>query len=324
MQPVFTRPAPTQATRSILLITLSNVGDAVLTTPVMAALHDKHPQAFMDIVTDARAAPLFRHCPWCRHIILKDKQAGWRGLPALLQRLRSTRYDLLVDLRTDGLSLLLRARRRLTRRGTRAVAGHAVERHFSVIREREHFSEIPTPSVWLSCAEEDFAAQALAGLPGSRWLALGPGARGEGKRWPAGRFAAVAARLQAEFDAVILLGNSAEQDSCACIAADLALPCLNLAGMTDLLQAAAILQRATLFIGNDSGLGHMAAAVGTSTVTVFGPGDPLRYHPRHPRARWVQSPTGAIADVSVDEVLAQVLAMKHESRGVQSDAGSEG
>jgi heptosyltransferase III len=311
VKPVFTdTPATTpRATRSILLITLSNVGDAVMTTPVMTALHDKYPLADMDIVTDARAAPLFSHCPWRGAIILKDKQAGWHGLAVLLQRLRQTRYDLLVDLRTDGLSLLLRARRRLTRRGTRLVAGHAVERHFSVIRQREHFSEIPAPSVWLSAAEEDFAAQALAGLPGSRWLALGPGARWEGKRWPAGHFAALANRLQGASDAVILLGSASERDRCIGIEADLARPCLNLAGKTDLLQATAVLQRAHLFIGNDSGLGHMAAAAGTPTVTIFGPGDPQRYHPWHPQARWIQDTTGSVAEVPVAAVAEQAYAV---------------
>jgi ADP-heptose:LPS heptosyltransferase len=315
VKPVFTdTPATTpRATRSILLITLSNVGDAVMTTPVMTALHDKYPLADMDIVTDARAAPLFSHCPWRGAIILKDKQAGWRGLAVLLQRLRQTRYDLLVDLRTDGLSLLLRARRRLTRRGNRSVSGHAVERHFSVIREREHLTAIPAPSVWLSAAEEDFAAQALAGLPGSRWLALGPGARWEGKRWPAGHFAALANRLQGETDAVILLGSAAERDTCNGLEADLAGPCLNLAGRTNLLQATAVLQRAHLFIGNDSGLGHMAAAVGTPTVTLFGPGDPLRYHPWHHRARWIQSMTGSVADIPVAEVSGQVMALLAET-----------
>jgi heptosyltransferase-3 len=311
VKPVFTDTAATapQATRSILVITLSNVGDAVMTTPVMAALHHKYPHAYMDIVTDARAAPLFSHCPYRRDIILKDKRAGWQGLAALVKRLRATRYDLVVDLRTDGLSLLLRARRRLTRRGTRSKAGHAVERHFSVIQQREQLSGIPRPCVWLSATEQEFAAQALAGLSGNRWLALGPGARWEGKCWPAENFAALANRLQGDTDAVILLGNPAEQDSCARIAANLALPCLNLAGMTDLLQASAILQRATLFIGNDSGLGHMAAAAGTPTVTVFGPGDPLRYHPWHPRARWIQRPTRSVSDVTVDAVTGQAYAV---------------
>ena len=63
---------------------------------------------------------------------------------------------------------------------------------------------------------------------------------------------------------------------------------LNLTGQTDLLQAAAVLERAHLFVGNDSGIGHLANAVGTATVTVFGPGDPERYHPRGPYSLWLR------------------------------------
>ena len=105
----------TDGTRTILLITLSNIGDALMTTPVLEVLHHQYPQAVIDIVTDARAGNLFEFCPYQGEIILKHK--GWRGTLALVKRLRITRYDLIVDLRTDGLTLLLRARRKLTRRG---------------------------------------------------------------------------------------------------------------------------------------------------------------------------------------------------------------
>lgn len=297
-----------EATRSILLVTLSNIGDAVMTTPVLQALHDRYPQALIDIVADPRSSLLFRHCPWRRNIILKHKQAGWRGLAGLVRVLRATRYDLVVDLRTDGLTLLLRARQRLTRRGCRSAGGHAVERHFCVLRQREPPGAIPPVRVWLSAAEHDFARQALAGLPGRRWLALGPGARGEAKRWPAGQFNALALQLQPHFDAVILLGSPNEADTCRQVAAGLTLPTLILAGRTDLLQAAAVLAKVRLFVGNDSGLGHLAAACSVPTVTVFGPGDPARYHPWHTAARWVQRTSGTVTDVSVEEVLEQVLA----------------
>ena len=64
-----------------------------------------------------------------------------------------------------------------------------------------------------------------------------------------------------------------------------------------------------LFAGNDSGLGHIAAATGTPTITLFGPGDPARYHPWHPQARWIQSNTGNIEDITVDSVMEEVLAV---------------
>jgi len=292
--------------KSILLITLSNIGDAIMTTPVMTALHDKYPLAVMDIVTDARASEIFSHCPYKGKLFLKDKQAGWRATLALVRSLRRKHYDLVVDLRTDGLTLLLRARRRLTRRGSQAAGVHAVQRHFGVIGVREAVTGLPPTCLWLSQQERNFAQRQLAYLPGTRWLALGPGARWAPKRWPAAAFRALVEQLQAQFDGIVLLGSPADVDSCQQIAGQRALPCLNLAGNTSLLQAAAVLQRAALFVGNDSGLGHLAAACNTPTLTVFGPGDPARYHPWHPYARWLQSDSGDIADIPVEEVAAAI------------------
>jgi heptosyltransferase-3 len=293
---------------NILLITLSNIGDAIMTTPVMEALHRKYPQAVMDIVADARSCRLFEHCPYRGEIILKDKQSGWRGTAALVRKLRTRRYGLVVDLRTDGLALLLRAKRRLTRRGSKPPGYHAVERHFGVIGQRETLTEIPAMRVWLTDAESGFAREQLSGLPGNRWLALGPGANWAPKRWPTGHFCKLVEQLRDEFDAVILLGSQADQEICKQVADNLPLPCVNLAGNTNLLQAAAILAQVQLFVGNDSGPGHLAAASGTPTVTVFGPGDPRRYHPWHPDARWVQSTTDSIADVPVSSVVTLVEA----------------
>ena len=298
-----------QDTNKILLITLSNIGDAVMTTPVLEALHKTWPLATIDIVTDARANQLFTHCPYGGRVVLKDKQAGWRGTLALVRQLRSTRYDLVVDLRTDGLTLLLRARHRQTRRGSRPSGYHAVERHFGVISRHIDTTRIPAALIRLSQAEHRFADEQLSGLPGQRWLALGPGARWQPKRWPVQHFRALVNQIQEKFDAVILLGDTAESAVCQDIEDSLRLPGINLAGKTDLLQAAAVLAQSQLFVGNDSGLGHIAAATGTPTVTVFGPGDPARYHPWHPQARWIQSNTGNIEDIAVDAVIAEILAV---------------
>lgn len=298
----------TESTRTILLITLSNIGDALMTTPVMEALHHHFPQAVMDIVTDARASALFEHCPYRGEIILKHKQRGWRGTLALVERLRAIRYDLVVDLRTDGLTLLLRTRRRLTRRGSRATGPHAVERHFGVIRQGLQLKEIPPQRIWLTAAQRTFARQQLADLPGRHWLALGPGARWAAKCWSPENYLDLANQLTDCFDGVIVLGSKDDRPACRRISAGLARPHRNLAGKTDLLQAAAVLEQARLFIGNDSGLGHIAAACDTPSVTVFGPGDPERYHPWHPQARWVQSEDNSMDGVIVSRVVEQVRA----------------
>jgi len=296
-------------TSRILLITLSNIGDAVMTMPVLEALHNTYPLATIDIVTDARASRLFAHCPYGGRVLLKDKQAGWRGTLALVQQLRRTHYDLVVDLRTDGLTLLLRARQCLTRRGSESLGDHAVERHFGVISRHIDTTKIPAAQIRLSQTEHRFANEQLSGLPGQRWLALGPGARWQPKCWPVQCFRALPDRCQDAFDAVILLGDTTEITFCQDIKNGLPLPGINLAGKTDLLQAAAILAQSQLFVGNDSGLGHIAAATGIPTVTLFGPGDPARYHPWHPQARWIQSSTGNIEDITVDAVTEEVLAI---------------
>jgi heptosyltransferase-3 len=296
----------TDSTRTILLITLSNLGDALMTTPVLEALHRQYPQAVIDIVTDARAADLFECCPYRGEIILKHK--GWRGTLALVKRLRVTRYDLIVDLRTDGLTLLLHGRRKLTRRGNQTTGGHAVERHFGVITQDVRPAEIPPQRVWLTESQRTFAQQQLADLPGKRWLALGPGARWAPKCWPPENYVELAKQLTDYFDAIILLGSHDDMNACQRISESLVLPHRNLAGNTGLLQAAAILEQAQLFVGSDSGLGHLAAASGTATLTVFGPGDPERYHPWHPQACWVQSKNDSIDTVTVNQLVEQVHA----------------
>ncbi len=269
----------------VLFITLSNIGDVVLTTPVLERLHQCYPEALIDILTDARAREVLEHCPYRGDILLKEKRAGWRGLLRLVRALRHTRYEAIVDLRTDGLAYLLRAKRLYTKWGARPLGAHAVEDHMGVIAELG--GAIPPTHVWLTDELRGYAATQLATLPGQRWLALGPGANWPPKIWAAERFRELVALTKDAFDAVILLGGPNDCERAAGVAEDCALPCLNLCGETNLLQAAAVLAQAHAFVGNDSGLGHLASAVGTPTLTVFGPGRPLRYHPWGAHCAWI-------------------------------------
>lgn len=93
------------------------------------------------------------------------------------------------------------------------------------------------------------------------------------------------------------------------VAANAALPCVDLCGRSSLLQAAAVLERCRVLVGNDSGLGHMASAVGTPTLTVFGPGQPGRYHPWGPWARWVVAPGKSLERLAPEVVVEQLLTL---------------
>ena len=98
----------------ILFISLSNIGDAIMTTPVLHALHQLYPEAIIDIVGDQRSSEIFKHCPYRGEIFHKQKNSFLRGVPALLMTLWAQSYDLVVDIRTDGLAYLLPAGKRLS------------------------------------------------------------------------------------------------------------------------------------------------------------------------------------------------------------------
>jgi heptosyltransferase-3 len=247
-------------------------------------------------------------------VIHRDKQQGWRGSLALVRDLRRRHYDLIVDLRTDGLAWLLRGRQRLTRRGARCSEGHAVERHMEVIRRQVGTAGIPPTRLWFDGSEREFATRVLAGLPGRRWLALGPGARWEPKCWPSGLFRELVLSRADDFDAVVLLGSEADIDGCRSLAEGLCLPCLDLTGRTSLLEAAAVLSHMQVFIGNDSGLGHIAATAGIPTLTLFGPGEPQRYRPWNARGRWLQSPNRDIRALPVSHVADALTELLRETK----------
>jgi heptosyltransferase III len=301
----------------VLFITLSNIGDVVLTTPVLERLHQCYPEAVIDILTDARAREVLEHCPYRGDILLKEKRAGWRGLLRLVRALRRTRYEAIVDLRTDGLAYLLRARRRYTKWGARPLGAHAVEDHMGVIAALG--GAIPPTRIWLDDALRGYAAAQLAALPGQRWLALGPGANWPPKIWAAERFRELVSLAKDAFDAVILLGGPNDRERAAGVAGDCALPCLNLCGDTSLLQAAAVLAQARVFVGNDSGLGHLASAVGTPTLTVFGPGRPLRYHPWGPHCAWIVAEDQNLDSLTAHSVAEQLRTLLEASAHASRD-----
>jgi ADP-heptose:LPS heptosyltransferase len=288
----------------VLLVGLSNIGDAVLTTPVLNALHQLFPDAPLDIVADRRSADVYEPCPFRRTVFYKEKRTLLRGLPGLLRQLRRERYELVVDLRTDFLAYLVRARARLAKWRAQPYGPHAVERHMGVIASLYGAQALPAGSVWPGPEHHAAAARALAA--GVRWLGIGPGARWPPKIWPAPRYVELIAALRTEFGGVALFGDRADAGAARAIAAASSLPCVDLCGRTTVLEAAATLGRCACFVGNDSGLGHLAAAMGTPTLTLFGPGDPARYRPWGAGATWITAPGGDLSRLEAESVAAKL------------------
>ncbi len=144
----------------ILVISLSNVGDAVMTTPVLQALHELYPEAVIDIVGDQRSSEIFKHCPYRGEIFHKQKNRFLRGVPAMLRVLWAQSYDLVVDVRTDGLAYLLPAGKRFTKLNRTKTKGHSVQQHLGVI-SKIYQSDPPQCHVWISDKEKNFAEKSL-------------------------------------------------------------------------------------------------------------------------------------------------------------------
>lgn len=286
----------------ILFISLSNIGDAVMTTPVLQALHDRFPEARIDIVGDVRSSELFRYCPCRDRILHKDKRGWLRGGPALIRELRRRRYQLVVDLRTDGLAWFLRADKRLTKHRARHYGVHAVERYMGVIRSLHGDRPIPACKVWLNDTVRKEAQERLGEFSGRRLIGLGPGANWHGKIWPPENFVCLIEKVCSRFDGVILLGNAEDSKRSEVISEQAGIDCLDFCGRTSLLEAAALLEKVSVFVGNDSGLGHMASGVDTATLTLFGPGRPDVYRPWSERAYWLVGEGQDIHNIAIEDV----------------------
>ncbi len=288
----------------ILFLTATRIGDAVLTTGVLEHLRRQYPRARFTIACGVPAAGIFTHFPALDRLITIEKRSYDRHWLLLWTKLVRARWDLVIDLRGSGLSFFLFARRRaiLTRRHHQ---GHKIAQIAAALG----ISPVPIPTVWTSAEDKAFAMRVLP--PGGHAIALGPTANWTGKIWPPERFAslfrALAQGALAGARPVVFAGPGPRE---ATLAAPVlaALPdALDFRGTLTLSQAAAVIARCALFIGNDSGLMHLAAATGTPTLGLYGPSRSAEYGPVGAHAAAVSAGTpdepAPISDLSLDAAL---------------------
>jgi len=272
----------------ILFVTATRIGDAVLSTGLLNHLIERNPHARLTIAAGPAAAPLFEAVPGVdRVVIIRKRRWSFHWLP-LYAGVASRRWDLVVDLRGSALAWLLRA-------GDRKVMakGDAREHRVQQLARLFDLDPPPNPHLWIA-SQHQTAANALISS-GAPVLAIGPAANWPAKQWRAERFAELAARLTAAGGplpgsrvAVLAAPHEYEQAE-PVLAAFPAGRRIDLVGRVDLLTAAAVLRRCAMFIGNDTGLMHIAAAAGTPTLGLFGPSPAAQYAPWGPRTAWVGS-----------------------------------
>jgi heptosyltransferase III len=305
----------------ILFVTSNRLGDAVLSTGLLDHLLRAHPDARFTIACGPVAEGVFARMPHRDRTIVLDKRPYSLHWPSLWLEAVRTRWDLVVDIRGSALAWMVPTRRRAV---MRRRPGHKIAQ----LAEMLGIDPPPLPVVWT--APED-RARAAALLPADRpVVALAPTANWAPKVWPAERFVAVFRALAEDalpgaVPAVFAGPGEAERAMAAPVLA--ALPdALDLVGRLDLPGVAACLARCAVFVGNDSGLMHLAAAAGALTLGLFGPTDAAEYAPSGRCAVAVVSPTPRMEDLSVEQVLdgARSLLVQHPASVGVSQCGSTG
>jgi ADP-heptose:LPS heptosyltransferase len=277
----------------ILFITSTRIGDAILSTGLLAWLIERHPGARLTVVCGAPAAPLFAAVPGLARLVTVRKSATKLHWLGIWRRCLATRWDLVVDLRRSAIAWGLHARDR------RRLAGDDGTLHRVVLLGNTlGLDPPPAPRLWTTAAQEAAAARLLPGA--EPVLVLAPTANAAVKVWPAARFAELAGRLTGPGAPlagarIVVSGGKGEEAMARAVLETL--PDgrgLDLVGL-DLLTSLAVFRRAALFVGNDSGLMHLAAAAGAPTLGLFGPTRDDLYAPWGPLAAVQRTPESVAA-----------------------------
>lgn len=272
----------------ILFLTSTRIGDAVLSTGALAWLLDRHPAATVTVACGAAPAPLFRRAPGVERVLAIVKRPGGGHWLRLWRDVAGRRWDLVVDLRGSVIAWTLRADHRIVHRPDPTLRHRIVQ-----ISELMGAPHPLSPRLWIDPAAHEEAAHLLP--PARPVLALAPSANWEQKRWPGDRFAGLAHRLTRPEGPlagarIAVFGAAEERADLAPLLSTLPTErTVDLIGRGDLRSVAACLARADLFVGNDSGLMHIAAATGAPTLGLFGPSRTEHYAPWGPRAAAVRT-----------------------------------
>ena len=275
--------------KSILIFSFSHIGDAALSAAVIPPLKEHFPDAGIHVAVGPIAQEVFLGDVRVNDVIIYDNRgihAGLGGKSRLIRELRGRKFDLIIDLRDSFWSRFMGGVRWGTSLSRRSAPGyrdsHAVDRYLDILRRHGVEPGDVAPKFYLSNLEKREAADFLSrnGVTENDFLVgMHPGGGWPYKLWPAERFAALSDLLSQKLGAKTLLfagpGEAALRDQM--INTMQSTPILALdAGLRE---TAALIRQCHLYIGNDTGPMHIAAAVGTRVIAIFGPTDAGRSGP---------------------------------------------
>ncbi len=303
--------------RRVLVIRSGGIGDFILTLPVLRALRLRWPEAHLEILGHPRIAVLAQRGGAADQVRSIDEAVFARlftspdpGLDDVLSRYLSS-FDLVVSFLRDreGMFQYRLDELKVSHLFVSAPSGarHAAEDFLSQLVELGIQGGDPTPHLTPSASDREEAERILRDTLGDESgapAAIHPGSGSTRKNWPAEKFAEVIRWLAVRHVRPLLVGGEADQKVIAEVTrmTPRAMPLLK---DLPLPQLAAILERSALFLGNDSGISHLAAAVGTPILALFSSTSPTVWRPLGPNVRILQSPEASV--VKVEETITAML-----------------
>jgi len=267
--------------KRILVITLSNVGDIILTTPVTEALLKEFPSAKLDVMVGPGGKEIFSAHKKIREVIIYDKRCSFFAKFALFLKLRKKKYDLVTDLRNTIFPFILGARFatnpfRYRSRGRM----HKKDAHLARLREIGIDASRAEPYIPVEENDKARAGRLLCGTEGKSFIVVSPGAKSHVKRWPLRKFAVLCDRIKEELGyEVVLVGDRSDRIVTERILCHMKTKPLDLVEKTNIRELAVIIKQSALLITNDSAPLHLGSAVRARILVFFGPTDEKKYGP---------------------------------------------
>jgi heptosyltransferase-2 len=318
------------AAEKIMVLALGGIGNLVLLIPALKALRRHFPRGHIALLTgEPGVENVMPSAELWDEVILWDRRhfSGWRCGLSIIRDVRQRSFH--VSISSSGthagkgafLTWLMGIPRRLGEDGHCWGPGYTdpvpfdaseneLESNLRLLGPLGIHEKAAFPLLEISAPEEKEALDFLAreGLSSSAPLVgihAGSGPRFRAlKRWPSASFVELAGQLRARFGAqIVLTGGEQEQDLARGIARSLSFPVINAAGRLNLRQSAALIRQCRLFISNDSGIAHVAAALGGHVIVIFGPTNIQRIAPQGPGVVILQDPGRDIRDVAVEDVM---------------------
>ena len=294
-----TAPQTSFDPKNILIVLHGSIGDVTRALPLARLVRRGFPGASLAWSVEPAALPLLEGNSAIDEIIVFDRRHWWKSFAPFLARIRAKRFDLVLDLqrhlksglisRASGAPLRMGFHRADSKEANWLFNNLHIEHCGEEIAKLEHYLKfaeqlgIPSaPLEWsfnISAQEQAAADKHLAPVPGA-FAALFAGTRWQSKQWFPKQIADCAKTLQRDFGlGVVLLGAREDRELARQAMVGASKQMQDLVGHTSLREAMAIIQRAKVAVGPDTGLMHIAAALGTPVISLWGATDPRRTGP---------------------------------------------